>query len=139
MSTATNNNVCADTKMITILMVEDDPDLLAFTCQFLQRQGYKLLPAYEANEAIKQLKSAAPIDLIFTDVRLPGGMDGVSLALQAQQLRPGIKVLITSGFDQELLSKISPDEFVVLAKPYYPKELIQTISGLLQTNTEIST
>src|SRR4051812_3384463 len=116
MSAATNNNVCSDTKMITILMVEDDPDLLAFTCQFLKRQGYKLLPAYEANEAINQLKSAVSIDLIFTDVRLPGEMDGVSLALQAQQLRPGIKVLITSGFDQELLNKVSPDEFVVLAK-----------------------
>jgi CheY-like chemotaxis protein len=83
-----------------VLVVEDNRDLLAFSVAALNRLGYRTAQAEEAAGALEILERLPEISILFTDIMLPGGMDGVTLAREVQRRRPGIKVLFTSGFAQ---------------------------------------
>ncbi|CAN7279964.1 response regulator [Phenylobacterium sp. LjRoot225] len=100
-----------------ILLVEDDPTVLSLTHDLLTGLGYQVTCATNAAEALVILRSPAPFDLLFTDVVMPGGVSGVSLARTARELRPGMAVLLTSGFIGE--GAVTADvEFPLLDKPY---------------------
>ena len=116
----------------TILVVEDDAMLLEFIYDLLNTYGFKILSASDTQEALRYLEdNKQEIDLIFSDIRIPGGMDGISLVRKAKQLRSDLKVLLTTGFSQEMIEKPIQEEFQVLQKPYYPNTLAQSIHTLL--------
>jgi PAS domain S-box-containing protein len=81
-----------------ILVVEDDATVLSLTTDMLTGLGYQVTSATHAAEALAVLHSGAEIDLLFSDVVMPGGVSGVSLARTARELRPDLRVLLTSGF-----------------------------------------
>jgi signal transduction histidine kinase len=117
----------------TVLVVEDDEDLLEVTAGNLRALGYGLLIARDCAEALTILRSGRPIDILFSDVVLPGGMNGLQLAIAARQLRPTIKTLLTSGYTAAALA--ARDELVdktpMLAKPYALDDLTYRLRSIL--------
>ena len=80
------------------LIVEDDESLLAITAEHLRELGYRLSLAGTATEALEILNGIRPVGILFSDVVLPGNMNGMQLAATARRLRPAIKVLLTSSY-----------------------------------------
>jgi signal transduction histidine kinase len=113
-----------------ILLVEDDATVLALTLDMLSGLGYQVTTATNAAEALEVIHTDAPIDLLFTDVVMPGGVSGVSLARTARELRPGLRVLLTSGFVGEG-AVIEDAEFPLLDKPYETALLAAKLRKLL--------
>jgi len=112
----------------TILVIEDEPLLLEYVVDLLSAFGYRVLSASNTEEALHYLKdSVCQIDLMFSDIRIPGGMNGLALAQEAQNWRPGLKVVMTTGFAIELLEDPAHQAFDILQKPYMPADLITTI------------
>jgi nitrogen-specific signal transduction histidine kinase/CheY-like chemotaxis protein len=82
----------------TILVVEDDDDVRTYSVEILRELGYRVIEAHDGASALRLLERQARVDLLFTDVVLPGGMTGAQLAEQARGLRPALKVLFTTGY-----------------------------------------
>ena len=104
----------------TVLVVDDEPTIRLFVTEMLQDAGYTTMEASDAGIAFEVLQSNARIDLLLTDVGLPGGMNGRQLADAARILRPGLKVLFITGFaDQAVLTHRDLEPGMqVLAKPF---------------------
>ncbi len=81
-----------------ILVVDDDPDVLALAATHLAALGYEVLPASNGNQALALLRVHRDVVLLFTDIVMPNNIDGFDLAEHARRLRPGLKVLYTSGY-----------------------------------------
>jgi CheY-like chemotaxis protein len=113
-----------------ILVVEDDATVLALTLDVLTGLGYDVISATNANEALETIRSDTEIDLLFTDVVMPGGVNGLTLARSAREIRPGLRVLLTSGFVGEGRI-IEGREFPLLDKPYEAAVLSATLRKLL--------
>jgi PAS domain S-box-containing protein len=113
-----------------ILLVEDDPTVLSLTSDMLAGLGYEVTTATNAAEALAVLQSDAEVDLLFSDVVMPGGVSGVSLARTARELRPKLKVLLTSGFVGEGPA-LATAEFPLLDKPYETHALAGRLRKLL--------
>ncbi len=119
-----------------ILVVEDDEDLRRIPVSVLRDQGYEVVEAENGEEAIKVLSQDTVINMLFSDVILPGGMNGVEIAEQAVQLQPNIKVLYASGYAQ---SAIMHDGKLVagvnlLNKPYSRVALLEKVQAMLDIN-----
>jgi CheY-like chemotaxis protein len=112
-----------------ILVVEDDEDVLAVTAESLTELGYQVVTAVNAARALEILKSNQPIDLLFSDVVIPGGTNGAQLAVTARHLRPELKVLLTSGYTAAALSLEHglPDNLNLVGKPYQREELAKQL------------
>ena len=82
----------------TILVVEDDDGVRAYSVGALRDLGYHVLEAHDGPSALRLLQEGQPVDLLFTDVVLPGGLTGAQVAADARALRPGLKVLFTTGY-----------------------------------------
>src|SRR5258708_20236941 len=80
-----------------VLVVEDEPTVRSLAESILEDIGYATLSAGEAREALVLLQADDPVDLLFTDINIPDGPDGVELARSAVELRPGLRVLYTTG------------------------------------------
>jgi CheY-like chemotaxis protein len=113
-----------------ILLVEDDPTVLALTLDMLTGLGYQAITANQATTALEILKSDEPVDLLFTDVVMPGGLSGVELARAARAVRPELPVLLTSGFIGEGTA-LESAEFPLLDKPYEAATLAAQLRALL--------
>ncbi len=116
-----------------ILVVEDDTDLRATTMLALQQLGYQVLEASNGDSALRVLHEHAHIDMLFTDVIMPGVILGPELALRAREIQPDIKVLLTTGYmgDPVLAKAGQLVQEAVLAKPYRNEELALKIRNLL--------
>ncbi len=117
----------------TILVVEDDADVRAFTQRILTQMGYKVLAVARPDEALKTCADVTrEIDLIISDVVLPE-MSGVVLMKQIQEFKPGIKTLYVTGFDQESAEKygVDPVSDHILVKPYKQEELAWKVRDIL--------
>ena len=122
--------------METLLIVDDDQSLLeSLKMHFedIEKDGaprFHVVTATNASEALERLNADPAIDLLFTDVVMPGGISGLSLARTARELRPGLRVLLTSGFVGE--DRVSEGrEFPLLDKPYEAAVLATTLRKLL--------
>ena len=109
----------------TILLVEDDEEVLTVTAESLKELGYQVVTAVDAARALEILQGDLPIDLLFSDVIIPGGTNGAQLAVKARCVRPELKVLLTSGYTAAALSLEHglPDNLNVVGKPYQRDEL----------------
>ena len=117
----------------TILVVEDDPDVRLFAVSALQSLGYDTRQASDSNMALEVLDTTSGIALLFTDIVLPGNMDGVGLAAEAQRRHPGLPVLFTSGYTEHTLlgNGNGVESAEVLTKPYRKAELASKLRALL--------
>ena len=118
----------------TILVVEDDTDLRATTTLALESLGYKVVEASNSVAALQVLNTPSRIDMLFTDVFMPGGMLGPELAVRAKECKPQIRVLYTSGYGVDQLrndtgSQSMPPQDLLL-KPYRNEELAHKIRAL---------
>jgi PAS domain S-box-containing protein len=118
----------------TVLVVEDDPFVRTYTVKCLQSLGYTVIAAVDGNDALQKLGADVPIDLLFTDVVMPGGINGWELADLAQRSRPQLPVLLTSGYALETLIKHgrTSGESVVLTKPYRKVDLARRLREALK-------
>jgi signal transduction histidine kinase/CheY-like chemotaxis protein len=117
----------------TVLVVEDDESVLGLAVATLGDLGYRVLQARDGLEALRQLEAHPGIDLLFTDVGLPGGMNGRQLADRVLQARPAIKVLFTSGYTRNAIVHGGRlDEGVaLLSKPFTADALAEKIRQML--------
>ena len=124
----------------TILVVEDDADLRETVVASLSQLGYRALAAANADAALSLLSGPERVDLLFTDVMMPGGTLGPALAKRARELRPNLEVLYTTGYaEQSVLgvgSTLSPAE--VIQKPYRSEDLALRIRGLLDREARVA-
>lgn len=113
----------------TILIAEDDPFVRSSAIRRVEALGYCVVAAVNGKEALQRLRTDPGIDMLFTDIVMPGGMSGWELADQARRIRPGLPVLFTSGSALETLVEQgrSPAQSVLLTKPYRKIELAQRI------------
>jgi CheY-like chemotaxis protein len=108
----------------TILVVEDDVAVRGLAVAQLAELGYQTLQARDGVAALDLLERAPHVDLVFTDLMMPGGLSGLDLAGQARERRPDVKVLLTSGYSEEVvgpLDILGPYPF--LRKPYRRRDL----------------
>ena len=117
----------------TILVVEDNADVRDVTVKRLDMLGYRVLIAENAPRAIETLKAGSKIDLVFSDVMMPGGMSGFDLANWIRANRPEIKVLLTSGFTGEIArnGEKAAADIEVLRKPYATADLARAVRETL--------
>jgi signal transduction histidine kinase/CheY-like chemotaxis protein len=116
-----------------VLLVDDDIRVLDTNQMSLEDLGCEVLTARSGGEALEILRSVEGIDLLFSDVVMPGGPNGFQLAREARQLRPSIKILLTSGYAPSELAtgESAPGEIPILRKPYHPDKLRQAITSVL--------
>ena len=118
----------------TILLVEDDNQMRRMVRLTLARQGYVILEATNGAEAIQIWeRQGSNVDLLLTDMVMPGGFSGAELAARLRQSKPELKVLISSGYAAELSQQEGglPEGISFLSKPYDPSALIKTVRGCL--------
>jgi PAS domain S-box-containing protein len=117
----------------TILVVEDDLEVQYTTVESLTALGYKVLKANDGQSALSVLQSGLAIDLLFTDVVMPGPLRSPDLAKHAKQLLPDIAVLFTSGYTQNAIvhgGRLDPG-VELLSKPYRREDLARKIRHML--------
>jgi PAS domain S-box-containing protein len=117
----------------TILVVEDETGLLELVRHVLQGYRYRVLAATSGVEALRLWdEHHGQVDLLLTDMIMPGGMSGNDLAAKLRKQKPGLKVIYTSGYSSELMENDSgTNSSAFLAKPYLPPQLAQTVRKCL--------
>ena len=103
-----------------VLIVDDDEAVVEITAEILETLGYDILTAQDGSEAVELLRSNSRISVLFTDIQMPG-MGGKELAEIAVMLRPGIRVIFTSGF------QTPPGNAAFVPKPYRAVDLIRVL------------
>jgi CheY-like chemotaxis protein len=117
----------------TILVVEDDEDVRAYSVDSLRELGYRVLEAHDGPAALRILDRQPRVDLLFTDVVLPGGMTGAQVAAQARAIRPSLKVLFTTGYARNsIIHHGRLDKGVqLIVKPFSFNELAAKVRDVL--------
>jgi PAS domain S-box-containing protein len=112
-----------------VLIVEDEPDLLSMASELFRNLGYEVLTASNGNDALAILQRSPDIDVLFTDVMMPNGMDGLELARITRASYPDIKILVASGYPPPVLKAKSQsiDDFTFMRKPYRLAELAKKL------------
>ena len=113
-----------------LLVVEDDAQVLAVTVAVLRELGYEVITATNAQAAMDHLEEGVAVDLLFSDVVMPGGCNGVELARRAKAMRPGLKVLLSSGYVGEAAA-MAAEAFELIDKPYEQATLAARLAQLL--------
>lgn len=122
----------------TILLVEDNPDVMVTAEGILRDYGYSVLKATDGRAAMNILGDGHAIDLLFTDIVMPGGINGVMLAHEAKRLRPGLKVLLTTGWaDRALDDEHDRAGFDLIGKPYRRADLGRKVRQVLDGATGV--
>ena len=118
-----------------ILVVEDQEAVRAVACGFLEDFGYEIVEAGDGFQALAVLQEQQDIDLMFSDVVMPGGMNGFDLAQAALTLRPNLKVVHTSGYPKGAMVHQEEPRFkqgFIIMKPYRRDELKQILENALE-------
>ena len=113
-----------------LLVVEDDAQVLAVTVAVLRELGYEVITATNAQAAMDHLEEGVAVDLLFSDVVMPGGCNGVELARRAKAMRPDLKVLLSSGYVGEAAA-MAAEAFELIDKPYEQATLAARLAQLL--------
>ena len=121
----------------TVLLVEDEPAVREFAVAVLRSHGYRVLQAASGVDALEVWKWHGPkIALLFTDLVMPDGLDGVELAALLRKDKPALKVVLTSGYANETIGEEfhAPSDVHFVRKPYNPKVLAQAVRDALDDN-----
>jgi PAS domain S-box-containing protein len=129
--TATQDAVAQDA---TILVIEDNPDVRLTVVRQLVELGYRTIEAADGAAAWEVLRGNAQIDLLFTDLVMPAGVTGHDVAREALRLRPGLRVLFTSGFPDAAVDR-DVQRHSILIKPYRKQDLAQSIRNALRRSS----
>ncbi len=113
----------------TVLLVEDNPDVKSVAAAMLEQLDYRIIAVESAAAALNVLKSGQPVDLVFTDVMLPGGLDGLGLAEAVRSRYPRLPVLLTSGYAKALGARHG---LPILRKPYQLPALAELVRNCLE-------
>jgi CheY-like chemotaxis protein len=113
----------------TVLVVEDEVLVRLVIADALRSQGFPVVEAANADEALTILQSSAAVDLMITDIQMPGPMDGLALTALARAGRPGLKVVIVSGHAAAPPSAELSDAF--FRKPYDLLQVLQRVNAIL--------
>ena len=111
-----------------ILLVEDDDEVAALVGEMLGQLGYNVTRASSAVAALGALADGRAVDLVFSDIMMPGGMNGVELAREIRKRRSDIPILLTSGYAEASVHDAETAGIAILAKPYYIDELAAALS-----------
>jgi two-component system CheB/CheR fusion protein len=122
----------------TILVVEDDPEVRSLAVTLLENLGYEVLAAPDGISALTLLEAPAQIDLVLSDVMLPGGMCGPDLVEQAKRLRPDLRILFMTGYADSSARNVGPlpETAVILNKPFRKHDLACGIRAALGRGPE---
>lgn len=112
--------------VITVLLVEDEALVRTLLAEELREQGAAVLEAGDAVEAMALLGEAGPVDLVFSDIHMPGEFDGLELALRVQAQFPDVLVMLTSGHRGH---EIKGERIGFIQKPYDLRKTVDTILG----------
>lgn len=113
-----------------ILLVEDEPILRLVTHDDLVAAGFDVIDAANADEAIEILQRRSDIDAVFTDIDMPGSMDGLRLAAFVRDRWPPIKLIVTSGRKTPEANEL-PAGVPFLAKPFLPERMVSSLNEIL--------
>ena len=121
-------------------MVEDNDLVRTHVESILKSLGYRVLSAGNGPEALEILRQDQMVDLIFTDVVMPGGMTGLQLGEAARRLRPALKVLYTSGYAESAVGNNGRlgDVVDILSKPYQRRDLAAKLRKVLEAKRPAS-
>jgi len=122
----------------TILIVEDESTVRTIVKHVLTSHGYEVHEAVNGPEALTLWEKIGPqVDLLLTDMVMPGGMSGHQLAQQLSVQKPGLKIIYTSGYSAEMFRRDSllPDDAILLRKPYTAAQLLKEVQRLIQPET----
>ncbi|WP_213736077.1 PAS domain S-box protein [Bradyrhizobium sp. dw_411] len=140
-----SNQIKADEQSVprgheTILVAEDDPFVRSSVILRIESLGYSVVAAVNGDDALLKLRAHPEIDMLFTDIVMPGGMSGWELADLARQVRPGLPVIYSSGYSLELLAQQgrAPAQSIILVKPYRKAELAERLREALSANSMVS-
>lgn len=113
-----------------VLVVEDEPLILLDACDMVESAGYATREATNATRALSILAENLSIAILFTDIDIPGPIDGFALAFETKARWPHISIIITSGRGPLARHEIPPDA-VFLGKPYLERSLVETLKKLI--------
>lgn len=111
-----------------VLIVEDEALVREIAALEFGDAGFEVLEAGDGPEAVALLESGSPIDLLFTDIRLPGPIDGWTIAVRARALRPGLPVIYATGFSADAATPVEGGQ--LFHKPYRPLAIIAAAKAL---------
>lgn len=112
-----------------MLIVEDEPLIRMCAVDFAEEAGYAALEAGDSAEALAILERGENVEILFTDITLPGGMDGISLSQVVAERWPGVRIMLASGALSGLPADIAPGAFR-LPKPYGLNEFLEAIEQM---------
>jgi two-component system CheB/CheR fusion protein len=118
----------------TILVVEDNPAVRKTTLERLLLLGYNVIECENGTEALDKLSAGFDVDLVFSDIVMPGSLSGLDLAREARLLRPGLPVLLTTGYAGPITAEVAELKrgFPVLRKPYANSDLARAVASALR-------
>jgi len=112
-----------------VLIVDDEPDLLASSAEVFKALGYDVITATNGEEALEVIRKTQGIMMMFTDVLMPGALNGIQLARKVRDIHPALQIILASGYPLPALQQEhgSIDEFTFINKPYSLAEIAKTI------------
>lgn len=116
-----------------VLVVEDELAVRQLAIESLRDLGYETLDAANAADALDLLRGETRVDVMFSDVIMPGGMNGLQLAVEARRLRPGLKVLLASGYAPTIFGGNVPQDVPLITKPYNQNQLATQLLAVLSS------
>jgi CheY-like chemotaxis protein len=114
----------------TVLVVEDDERVREVAAETLRDAGFRVIAARDAPEGLALLRRGEQVDVLFTDIVMPGGMTGIELAQAALGLRPTLPVLLATGYAGSVPGA-ADHGFEIMAKPYEQTALVRRVAELL--------
>jgi len=115
-----------------VLLAEDEVLIRLVAAEYLRDEGFEVVEAWDGDEAARLLDGLGRFDVLFTDVRMPGLLDGVDVAMHARQRYPTIPVLVVSGYATHLISRLGvlQPAAVFIGKPYSLAEVVEALNRL---------
>jgi two-component system, NtrC family, sensor kinase len=124
------SDISTDAMGATLLIVEDNPEIAQMKSVLLQEYGYRIKLAADGEQALSIVMSGKTIHLVFSDIVMPGKLNGIDVARMLRERFPRLPVLLTTGYTAEA-GNASQEGFAILAKPYRPEVLHRAIRDLL--------
>jgi CheY-like chemotaxis protein len=119
----------------TVLVVDDDPNIRMLLAEVLEELGYNVIEAEDAAQGLAVLQSGSAIDLLITDVGLPGGMNGRQMAEAARDARPGLKILFITGYAEKSAADDAQPGTYTMAKPFALDALANRIKTIIASGS----